>query len=87
MLTDGYNLPAKKVIHIVGPVVSGRLTENLKKALETLSVDEREIVLLKVLGGYKSHEIADILDCPSSTVRSKYKRSLDKLRNALGGEI
>lgn len=33
MLTDGYNLPAKKVIHVVGPVVSGRLTENLKKDL------------------------------------------------------
>ncbi|MBE6821270.1 MAG: sigma-70 family RNA polymerase sigma factor [Ruminococcaceae bacterium] len=63
------------------------LSFELKKALETLSVDEREIVLLKVLGGYKSHEIADILDCPSSTVRSKYKRSLDKLRNALDGEI
>ena len=26
MLTDGYNLHAKKVIHIVGPIVSGRLT-------------------------------------------------------------
>ena len=22
MLTDGYNLPAKKVIHIVGPIIS-----------------------------------------------------------------
>ncbi len=26
MLTDGYNLPAKKVIHIVGSIVQGRLT-------------------------------------------------------------
>lgn len=26
MLTEGYNLPAKKVVHIVGPIVSGRLT-------------------------------------------------------------
>ncbi len=26
MLTDAYNLPAKKVIHIVGPIVSDRLT-------------------------------------------------------------
>ena len=26
MLTDAYNLPAKKVIHIVGPIVEGRLT-------------------------------------------------------------
>lgn len=33
MLTDGYNLPAKKVIHIVGPIVQGRLTAELEKAL------------------------------------------------------
>ena len=33
MLTDGYNLPAKKVIHIVGPIVSYRLTPALEKAL------------------------------------------------------
>ena len=33
MLTDGYNLPAKKVIHIVGPIVSGKLTSELEKAL------------------------------------------------------
>ncbi len=33
MLTGGYNLPAKKVIHIVGPIVSGRLTPDLEKDL------------------------------------------------------
>ncbi len=33
MLTDGYNLPAKKVIHVVGPVVSGKLTERLEQDL------------------------------------------------------
>lgn len=33
MLTDGYNLPAKKVIHIVGPIVSFRLTPELEKEL------------------------------------------------------
>jgi len=27
IITDGYNLPAKKVIHIAGPIVSKRLTE------------------------------------------------------------
>lgn len=26
MLTDGFNLPAKKIVHIVGPIVQGRLT-------------------------------------------------------------
>jgi O-acetyl-ADP-ribose deacetylase (regulator of RNase III) len=33
MLTDGYNLPAKKVIHIVGPIVTGRLTKDLEQDL------------------------------------------------------
>ena len=33
MLTDGYNLPAKKVIHIVGPIVADTLTEQLERDL------------------------------------------------------
>ena len=33
MLTEGYSLPAKKVIHIVGPIVEGRLTSALEKDL------------------------------------------------------
>ena len=33
LLTDGYNLPAKKVVHIVGPIVSGRLTKALEEDL------------------------------------------------------
>ena len=33
MLTDAYNLPAKKVIHIVGPIVQYKLTSELEKEL------------------------------------------------------
>jgi O-acetyl-ADP-ribose deacetylase (regulator of RNase III) len=33
MLTNAYNLPAKKVIHIVGPIVQGRLTSSLEDDL------------------------------------------------------
>ena len=33
MLTDGYNLPAKKIVHIVGPIVEDRLTPALEKDL------------------------------------------------------
>ena len=33
MLTDAYNLPAKKIIHIVGPIVQGSLTPALEKDL------------------------------------------------------
>lgn len=34
MLTDAYNLPAKKVIHVVGPIVQFGLTPKLEKDLE-----------------------------------------------------
>jgi O-acetyl-ADP-ribose deacetylase (regulator of RNase III) len=33
MLTEGYNLPAKKVIHVVGPIVQGQLAASHEKAL------------------------------------------------------
>ena len=33
MLTEGYNLPAKKVVHIVGPVVEEELTPALERDL------------------------------------------------------
>lgn len=33
LITEGYNLPAKKVIHVVGPIVYGQLTKEHEKAL------------------------------------------------------
>jgi O-acetyl-ADP-ribose deacetylase (regulator of RNase III) len=33
MLTEGYNLPAKKVIHVVGPIVAGILTAEHERLL------------------------------------------------------
>lgn len=33
IITDGYNLPAKKVIHIAGPIVIGKLTQSLENDL------------------------------------------------------
>ena len=33
MLTDAYNLPAKKIVHIVGPIVDGRLTAEHEQQL------------------------------------------------------
>lgn len=33
MLTDAYNLPAKKVVHIVGPIVEGDVTRKIQRDL------------------------------------------------------
>lgn len=63
---------------------SVELSVELRRALDALSPEEKEIVLLSVLGNYRSHEISEILGITPSTVRSKLKRSLKKLRISLG---
>lgn len=34
IITDGYNLPAKKIIHVAGPIVTGTLTKSLEQDLK-----------------------------------------------------
>ena len=49
MLTDAYNLPAKKVIHIVGPIVQYELTPELEKDLADCYLNTLELCLDKDL--------------------------------------
>ena len=55
----------------------------LKQALKVLNDEEREIVLLSVVAGFKSKEIARISGLTAGSVRSKLSRSLAKLKNEL----
>lgn len=57
----------------------------LQEALSGLQEDEREIVLLSVVAGLSSKEIAGITDYTAGAVRSKLSRSLAKLRKSLEG--
>ena len=50
-----------------------------------LNEEEQRIVTLHVLWNYKHREIADILECPTGTVTSKYKRAVEKLRAVIKG--
>ena len=43
MLTDAYNLPAKKVVHIVGPIVNYRLTPKLEQNLADCYINTLDI--------------------------------------------
>ena len=53
------------------------------QALNILSDDEREIVMLSIIGGLKSKEIAEIKNLTAGSVRSKLSRSLAKMRKFL----
>ena len=59
------------------------VSAELSEALDALNDDEKQIVLLSVIGRYKSSEIAEILDMTSGSVRSKLSRSLKKMREIL----
>lgn len=66
-----------------GSVIQKSLIED---ALSKLGDSEREIILLYVVSGFTSKEIAEITGLRHSTVRSKLSRSLAKLRTILGKE-
>ena len=51
--------------------------------LESLPVDQREVVVLKVFGGLTFEEIGDILQVPAATGASRYRYALEKLSERL----
>jgi len=55
----------------------------IKTILNILNEDERQIVVMHAMSNMKHKDIAKLLDMPISTVLSKYKRGLSKLRKEL----
>ena len=55
----------------------------LDAALEVLDDTESQIVLMHAVTGYKHREIAEMLALNPSTVLSKYRRALEKMRDEL----
>lgn len=53
------------------------------EALFALPTEDREIIVLHVICGFKSREIAKITGLKASTVRSREARTLEKLRRLL----
>ena len=66
---------------------AGLLPMELSLAVETalgrLTGDQREAVLLKIYQGFKFEEMAEILGCPVSTVKSRLYTALDLLKTTL----
>jgi RNA polymerase sigma-70 factor (ECF subfamily) len=56
------------------------------RALDRLPAEQREVVVLKEFEGLKFREIAAILDCPESTVKSRMYYGLNGVRTTLMGQ-
>ena len=55
----------------------------VESALKRLTGEQREAVVLKVYQGFKFEEIAEVLNCPVSTVKSRLYTALDLLKEEL----
>lgn len=68
------------------PAVTPEDRAVLEAALNILSDQERQIVVLHAAAGLKHREIARLLELPLPTVLSKYRRALSKLKTKLEGD-
>jgi len=57
----------------------------LEKAMQTLSLDERVIIILHESDEMTFEEIADVMSKPMNTIKSRYRRALQKLRGIIEG--
>lgn len=58
----------------------------LWKAMQSLQEEDRAILILDVINGYRSDEIGRMLNLNPNTVRSRKQRAMLKLRRLLGEE-
>lgn len=58
-------------------------SERLERALQSLPLDQREVVTLHFDGGLTFDEIAEALSISANTATSRYRYALEKLRTAM----
>ena len=56
----------------------------VEQALDQLTPEQREAVVLKVYQGFKFDEIANIVGCPASTIKSRVYSGMEALKGLLG---
>ena len=71
---------------IDSPDVTWEDRQILQAALNRLSREEQQVVMLHAVAGMRHREIASLLDMPLPTVLSKYHRALKKLNTSLKGD-
>jgi RNA polymerase sigma-70 factor (ECF subfamily) len=76
--------PSEGAVNVAGAgVFPIELSIAVASALDRLSADQREAVVLKIYQGFKFEEMAEILSCPVSTVKSRLYTALELLKSDL----
>ncbi len=70
-----------------GVNLSRELQETLERAIEALPDDLRTAIILRELDGMSYEEIAQTMDCPVGTVRSRIFRARDAIGKKVGALV
>jgi RNA polymerase sigma factor (sigma-70 family) len=62
------------------------LEPGLARALDRLDAQDAEIVVLRHVLRFRSHEISDIVGLPAATVRTRLARAMKRLRRDIEGD-
>lgn len=60
------------------------LVERMQDAIDALPFSQRVVIILHYLNGLNLQEIAEVLDCPVGTVKSRLYHARENLRDQLG---
>ena len=72
--------------HPEGVLLQKAAKETLRRALEGLAPEFREVIVLRELQGLSYKEISDVTGVPVGTVMSRLSRARTRLQQALRGE-
>lgn len=88
LVDDTRELPERAAQADASPAPAERreTTAAVRRALDRLTPEQREVVILKEFEGLKFREIAALLSCPESTAKSRLYHGLTAVRAALAGE-
>lgn len=67
----------------VANLLTNERDERLRKAVDALAADEREVVVMKIYSGLTFETIGRVLNQPAKTAATRYRRALIKLQDKL----
>lgn len=78
----GFEVPAE-TDDLAGGIQKEQVARHVRRALQGLPADMRQVIVMKEYEGLKFSEIADILGIPVSTVKTRMYTGLSELRKRL----
>jgi len=59
----------------------------VRDAVDRLPLRQRQAVVMRLYGGLSFQQIAEVLDEPLQTVASRYRRALERIKQAVEGKL